>query len=197
MGHGLSAAGVAAFALSVYRNSRRSHRSLAESYTAVDAEIAEQYASTRFVTSLLAELDVRTGRLQWISGGHPPPLLLRDGRLVKTLDVVPAPPPGMVLSDEPPAVGHESLEPGDMVLLYTDGLTEARRPDGALFTVERLGAFIEREAAGGQTAPETLRRLREAIVGRGEGALRDDATAVLVEWRGDSAERLMPQTVPV
>jgi serine phosphatase RsbU (regulator of sigma subunit) len=82
-----------------------------------------------------------------------------------------------------------------MVLLYTDGLTEARRPDGELFTVERLAAFIAREAASGQSAPETLRRLRESIIAREEGSLRDDATALLVEWRRGSHRRITPQTV--
>jgi serine phosphatase RsbU (regulator of sigma subunit) len=82
-----------------------------------------------------------------------------------------------------------------MILLYTDGLTEARRPDGELFTVERLGEFIERQAANGLPAPETLRGLREAIIERGEGALRDDATALLLEWHKSTAHSLLPQTV--
>jgi serine phosphatase RsbU (regulator of sigma subunit) len=82
-----------------------------------------------------------------------------------------------------------------MVLLYTDGLTEARRPGGELFTVERLGEFIEREAASGRAAPETLRQLREAIIDRGAGALNDDARALLVEWRHGAGAALLPETV--
>jgi hypothetical protein len=195
MGHGLAAAGVAAFALSAYRQCRMGGSGLTETYAAIDAALAEQYPTSRFVTALLAELDVTSGRLRWVSAGHPAPLLLRDGRLVKTLDVAPSPPIGLQLAAAPPVEGGESLEPGDMVLLYTDGLTEARRPDGELFTVERLGEFIEREAAGGQAAPETLRRLRQAIIERGEGSLRDDATALLVEWRRGSERRVMPETV--
>jgi len=195
MGHGLAAAGVAAFALSTYRNSRRNGLGLAEIYAAIDSAIAEQYPGSRFVTAVVAELDVKSGRLGWISAGHPPPLLLRRGRHVKTLDVEPAPPAGMRLATRAPVEANESLEPGDMVLLYTDGLTEARRPDGELFTVERLAEFITREAASGQAAPETLRRLREAVIGREEGSLRDDATAPLVEWRRGSQRTLMPETV--
>jgi hypothetical protein len=195
MGHGLAAAGVAAFALAMYRNSRRARLGLTESYGTIDAAIAEQYPDSRFVTAVMVELEVSSGRLRWISAGHPPPLLLRGGRLVKSLDVTPSPPAGMQLAIGTPVVGHASLEPGDMVLLYTDGLTESRRPDGELFTVERLGEFIEREAAGGHAAPETLRRLREAIIGRGEGTLRDDATALLVEWRRGSERALLPETV--
>jgi serine phosphatase RsbU (regulator of sigma subunit) len=82
-----------------------------------------------------------------------------------------------------------------MVLLYSDGLTEARRPDGELFTQERLAEFIERQAANGLPAPETLRGLRDAIIEREAGALRDDATALLIEWRRDTQPALLPRTV--
>ena len=195
MGHGLAAAGVATFALAAYRHGRRRGESLAALYAAIDVEIAEQYPSGQYVTACLAELDIKSGRLRWISAGHPQPLLLRGGRFVKALDVKPSPPMGMHLADREPVVGDESLEPGDMLLLYTDGLTESRRPDGRLFTTERLAEFIERQAGGGEAAPDTLRRLREAIIERGEGSLRDDATAMLVEWRRETHHRVLPETV--
>src|SRR4051794_16096014 len=196
MGPGRAAAGVSAFALSAYRPSRGQRMGLVETYAEIDAAVAEQYPAARFVTALTAELDVRAGRIRWISAGHPAPLLLRSGRRIAgAFDVTPAPPLGLQLAVTPPAEGSASLEPGDLVLLYTDGLTEARRPGGELFTVERLGEFIEREAASGQAAPETLRRLREAVIGRGEGTLRDDATALLVEWHRGSEQELVPETV--
>ena len=195
MGHGLPAAGVTAFALSAYRHSRRGGVQPAAMYAAIDAAVHDQYPTPRFVTALIAELDVASGRLRWISAGHPPPLLLRDGHLIGTLDVAPSPPLGLLLADHEPVEGEESLQPGDMVLLYSDGLTEARRPDGELFTEERLAEFIERQAANGLPAPETLRGLRGAIIERGEGALRDDATALLLEWRRDTQAALLPRTV--
>lgn len=195
MGHGLAAAGVSAFALSVYRNSRRRGVPPSVMYAEIDAAVFEQYPRSRFVTGLIAQLDVASGRLCWISAGHPAPLLLRGGHLIKALEVEPSPPLGMQLATRPPIAGEEWLEPGDMVVLYTDGLTEARRPGGELFTVERLAEFIERQAANGMPAPETLRGLREAIIERGEGALRDDATALLVEWGGGSAPAQVPDNV--
>jgi hypothetical protein len=195
VGHGLAAAGLTTFALSVYRRARREGLDLAATYADVDAAIAELHPDVRYVTACLAELDVRSGRLRWINAGHPAPLLLRGGRFVKELGVRRSPPMGLQLAEGAPVVAEEQLEPGDMVLVYTDGLTESRRPDGALFTAERLAEFIEREAAGGQAAPETLRRLREAVVERGAGALHDDATAVLVEWRRGGERALMPETV--
>lgn len=195
MGHGLPAAGVTAFALAAYRHCRRAGAAPAAMYAAIDAAVHDEYPTRRFVTGLLAQLDVDTGRLRWISAGHPPPLLLRDGHLIGTLDVKPSPPFGLQLATHEPIQGEESLQPGDMVLLYSDGLTEARRPGGELFTEERLGEFIERQAANGLPAPETLRGLREAIIERGEGALRDDATALLLEWRRGTQAALLPRTV--
>jgi hypothetical protein len=194
MGHGLAAAGVAAFALSAYRHSRRRGYGLLETYTAMDDAVGDQFPDERYVTAVIAQLDLNAGRLSWISAGHPPPLIIRNGRLSRTLTAPPAAPLGIPLDGPAPVVAEESLEPGDLLLVYTDGLTEARHPDGQLFTVLGLGEFIEREAAAGQTAPETLRRLRHAIVDRQPGQLKDDATAVLVEWRRGAETDLLPQT---
>ena len=195
MGHGLAAAGVAAFALSAYRSSRRSASDLLETYAAMHEAVGRQFPDSRFVTALIAQLELDTGRLSWISAGHPPPLLIRGGRRARTLKTTPAPPLGVDAPGGAPSVAGESLEPGDLLLLYTDGLTEARDPDGEMFTIERLGQFIEREAAAGQTAPETLRRLRHAVIGREAAELRDDATAVLLEWQRNTETALLPQTV--
>ena len=74
MGHGLAAAGVAAFALSAYRHSRRRGCGLLETYAAMDDAVGDQFPDERFVTAVIAQLDLETGRLTWISAGHPPPL---------------------------------------------------------------------------------------------------------------------------
>jgi len=195
MGHGLAAAGVAAFAVSAYRHSRRRGCDLVETYEAMDAAVTHQFPDERFVTAVIARLDLRAGRLRWISAGHPPPLLIRGGRRARALTAPAAPPLGVALPGARPRVRSESLEPGDLLLLYTDGLSEARGPDGRRFTPEGLSAFIERETSSGHRAPETLRRLRQAIVAQQEGQLDDDATAVLLEWRRGSEVAEMPQTV--
>jgi serine phosphatase RsbU (regulator of sigma subunit) len=194
MGHGLAAAGVAAFALSAYRHSRRGGCGLLATYAAMDDAVRDQFPDERYVTAVIAQLDLEMGRLTWISAGHPPPLIIRDGRLARTLSAPPATPLGIPLRSPRPVLAEESLEPGDLLLLYTDGLTEARHPDGEMFTVAGLAEFIEREAAAGQTAAETLRRLRQAIVDRQPGQLKDDTTAMLVEWRRGAETNLLPQT---
>jgi hypothetical protein len=194
MGHGLGAAGVAAFALSAYRHSRRAAMDLVATHAAMDEAVGRQFPDDRFVTAVIGKLDLDTGVLTWIGAGHPPPLLIRGGRRTRSLELSSVPPLGAGVPGDP-VVAEESLEPGDLLLLYTDGLIEARDPDGEPFTLDAVSRFIEREAAAGQTAPETLRRIRHAIIGRERAQLRDDATALLVEWRAGGERRLMPQTV--
>jgi serine phosphatase RsbU (regulator of sigma subunit) len=93
------------------------------------------------------------------------------------------------------AVGTEDLEPGDSVLFYTDGVTEARQADGGLFGTEGLAAFLQREASAQVSTHETLRRLRRALMSHHNEALDDDATAVLVDWRRGNEHALLPQTL--
>jgi len=124
MGHGLHSAQLAALTVAAYRNARRSGRSLAETARTLDEALLAGFGGEAFTTAVLAELDTDTGRLEWVSAGHTEPLLLRGGRLVKTLHVDPAPPLGLGHSADPAgpadlvAVGSEQLEPGDRVLAH-------------------------------------------------------------------------------
>jgi Stage II sporulation protein E (SpoIIE) len=195
MGHGLSAAVASAVAVAAYRNARRQSLDLSGTYALMDSAVAAEFGDTRYVTALLARLELNTGLLGWISAGHPPPLLLRRTHAVRTLEAPTSTPLGWQLRDDPPPVGVVQLEPGDRVLFYTDGLTEARTSDGRFFTIERLAEFLEREAAAGMPTPETLRRLRHAVMAHQSGALQDDATALLIEWRRGGEQALLPETV--
>jgi len=191
MGHGLPACGAAVFAVAAYRNARRAGLRLADSYRLMDTAIAEQFPE-RFVTACFAELELDTGRLSWVSAGHPPPLLVRGARVVKRLEAQPAIPLGMGLEIGNAVVGEEQLEPGDVVLIYTDGLTEARQPGGALLTEAGLTDFLRQEATAELPTPEMLRRFRRSLRDR-VGDLRDDASAVLMHWRGGAEKRLLPR----
>lgn len=86
--------------------------------------------------------------------------------------------------DEQPirTVHRAQLEPGDRILIHTDGVTDARSDTGERFGEERLIDFIVRATAAGEPAPEALRRLIHAILDHPYGHLRDDATILLAEW---------------
>jgi phosphoserine phosphatase RsbU/P len=79
------------------------------------------------------------------------------------------------------------IQPGDQLLLYTDGVTEARTDNGELFGQDRLVDFVTRTLADRVSAPETLRRLVHAILEHQHENLQDDATAVLIEWQPAAA----------
>lgn len=186
MGHQLSATLLSTVAVGGYRNARRAQLDLRQTYAAIDRDIAAQFGRQAFVTGLLIELNSRTGELRWISAGHLPPLLLRSGRLVKTLIGRPATPMGLRLLHGEPPVHSEQLEPGDRIIAYTDGVVEARQ-HGEFFTEERLADFVVRESASGHSPPEVLRRLIHGVLDHQRGRLQDDATIMLLEWSPEAA----------
>jgi serine phosphatase RsbU (regulator of sigma subunit) len=79
-------------------------------------------------------------------------------------------------------VATETLERGDWLVLYTDGVTEARDVDGQMFGLDRLVDIVQRGAADRQIAAETLRRIVRAVLDHQRGVLQDDATVVVVQW---------------
>ena len=191
-GHDLAGTLVAAVALSAYRNRRREGAGLRESAAAVDRCVAEQGGGEKFATGVLAQLDLSTGRLRHVNAGHPPPLVLRRGKVVKELTgghriLFGVPEPGERVEVH---VAEESLEPGDWVVLHTDGIVEARGADGELFGLERLTDHLERSAAAGLLAPETVRRIVHAVLHHQGGVLQDDASLMVVQWAGAGERRL-------
>ncbi len=150
MGHGLRSAQLATLAVAAYRNARRADRSLIDTAALIHDALVDAFGGTAFATAVLAELDTDTGMLTWVNAGHPPPLLLRQGKLVRSLHSRPALPLGLVVTGRPPAtvaVGREQLQPNDRVLFYTDGVTEARSPTGAFFGEQALIDLL------GETSP--------------------------------------------
>lgn len=194
MGHGVRSGQLATVAVAAYRNARRSGAGLLATTTAVHEALLDAFRDVVFTTGTIVDLDTDTGVFSWINAGHPHPLLLRDHRLVKTLSCPPTPPLGLRLPEDvtPTAftVCQERLEPGDQVLLYTDGVTEARSPDGEFFGEQRLADLLSRNLAAGLPMPETMRRVVRALLDHQQGQLTDDATLLLIEWRGERQSML-------
>jgi hypothetical protein len=186
MGHGLEASLMASMAVAAYRHARRRGRALRDLHADVDVAIERQFGGERFVTGQLAVVDARTGQMEWTSAGHPRPLLLRRGRLVGQLQCEPSLPLG--LSGGPGETSVTQLEPGDRVLFYSDGVVEARSPEGDLFGLDRLGDLVERAAATELPLPEVTRRLVHSVLDHQRDRLQDDATVLLVEWLGPDAD---------
>jgi serine phosphatase RsbU (regulator of sigma subunit) len=146
----------------------------------MDDAVAEQFHGDSFVTGHLAHLDVATGELRWVNAGHPPPLLMRGAKVVGELACVPCFPFGLGISIT--EIGQCVLQPGDRVLFYSDGATEARPSGGEQFGVERLISEVEQFIGSGVLPSETLRRLAMRLRQHRGGELEDDATLVFLEW---------------
>ena len=139
----------------------------------------------------MAHLDTERGLLRLVNLGHPLPLWWRAGQLQAWPEARP---------DRPFGLGHTRstvhdvvLAPGDRVLLYTDGVVEAHAGDGVHFGDERLSAMFLDHAGAGLDPLDSLRAVVAAVIEHHRGdRLRDDATVVLVEWRGPSEGREHP-----
>ena len=186
IGHDLQAGLLATTAMAAFRNARRASMTLEGIAAHIGGAIDDNFDVSQFVTGVVAALDIATGRFSWSIAGHPAPLLVRGGRVIKELDEGRGMPFGVGPAS---AVLVEQLEPGDRVLLYTDGVVESRDHRGEFLALEHLVHLISR-AAPSVSPPETMRLLMHAIEDHNHGPFRDDATVVLVEWKGIGSEQL-------
>ena len=191
MGHGFEAMILASVAVGAYRHSRRAGRGLADTYAAMDEVLSAQFGPDRFVTAQLGELHARSGDLRWLNAGHPQPLLVRGGRVIGTLECAPTFPIGF--GGAVAEIADYRLEPDDHLLFYTDGVVEARSPDGEFFGDERLGDLLVRALATDLPEAETVRRLSHAILAHQQGGLQDDATTLLVSWHGREPDQAVAE----
>jgi hypothetical protein len=193
-GHDLGASMTTALAVTGVRNARRrGEKDLVAIAATADRLVAAQPGPPQFATAVLARLDTSTGVLHYLNAGHPPPLLVRAGHVVKELDSPPRPPLGITdPAGRPATVVREQLEPGDRLLMYSDGITEARDHQGRFFGERRLVELTENTATPGLSAPETLRRLAAAVLEHQDGRLQDDATLLMVDWSAGSHVRMLP-----
>ncbi|MEV0425002.1 PP2C family protein-serine/threonine phosphatase [Micromonospora sp. NPDC050495] len=173
-GKGLDAVRLASIVLGSYRHVAYERADLRAVVTDLDRAVARNVGDEDFVTAALVE--ERGGTLTIVNCGHPAPLLLRQGEVIPLEPPAPAPPLGFMPVVRPRV---ERLEPGDRLLLFTDGLGEARR-DGEFFpTADRAWRLL-----GHGTVADGLASLETALVEWVHGRLDDDIALVLMEYAG-------------
>ncbi len=186
MGHGVSASVTTALAIGAYRSSRRRGDDLLATLRIMDTAIAGEFPDERFVTALLAELDLTTGRIRFLNAGHLQPLLLR-GRHTVTLPDVPAGLPlglGGLLPAAADRVVDYQLEPGDRVVMVTDGILDATNRHGERFGERRMIELAEHAAHAQLPLAELARNIARGVYDYQAGELSDDASLLLLEYTG-------------
>jgi sigma-B regulation protein RsbU (phosphoserine phosphatase) len=129
-----------------------------------------------FVTFFLCIVDRGAGRLTYCNAGHNPPLLVRaDGTLV-ALDVG-GPILARIAAEIPYQEASVNIAPGDRLVLYTDGVTEAMDADEEMFEEERLQALVLEHRR--DSAPELERVIADTVLAHADGVLQDDLTLVV------------------
>jgi serine phosphatase RsbU (regulator of sigma subunit) len=217
-GKGLDAVEIAADVLGVFREVAHEVYTLAEVARRIDASLARRPAAPleEFVTAVLAEIDPAAGTLTVYNCGHPPPLVVSpgpgnrtgsDGQTgsdglagsdrpqlpqVTTVDV-PAPALPLRLMSLGGTSGAERtvpLRPGDALLFYTDGVTEARDERREFYPLEERVAGLA--ARSGGSTEDLLERLRDDLLRHVGAPLDDDAALLLVRvtgaWDGRAAQ---------
>ncbi len=156
----------------------------AHTLTRLNAFLHRSVEPGRFVTAFLAVLDASDGRLSYANAGHDPPILIRGDEEPQFLRDG-----GLILGLFGDSVYQQSeirLERGDLLALYTDGVTEARNEEDEFWGLERLIASLQ------QYRNEDCRSILREILGdvrsfAGERGQSDDITLLLAHWRGPGA----------
>jgi serine phosphatase RsbU (regulator of sigma subunit) len=175
-GKGLIAVKTAAAVLGAFRESAHDAADLAVIADRIELSLSRQLTAEQFVTAVLAEVSSDGSKIQLLSCGHPPPLLISSGagRFVET--AMPSLPLGLAhLAEFPRDVTTLPFGPGDQLLFYTDGVSEARNTAGDFYPLSEHQALI-----AGQEPETVLDRLQQDVLRHVGHALDDDAAMLLL-----------------
>lgn len=174
-GKGLEAVRVAEMVLGGFRQAASSHTNLTDLAMDLDRAVSHHLGEEDFVTVVLVEF-ASGAELRVLNCGHPPPLLLRHDAAIP-LEEATTTPLGLYPT---PTVQRVQLQAGDRLLVYTDGLIEARAADGRRFDLEQL----DRSAAlllSPSSLDDAVDQLLEVVLRHAGGALDDDLALVLAQ----------------
>jgi len=137
-----------------------------------------------FATLFVAALDPATGALAYVNAGHEPALVLDAGGRVRA-ELPPTGPAAGLLPGVPFAAARTRLAPGESLVVYTDGITEARAADGSFYGEARLVALLADEPPRAHGAERLLGRLLDSVRAHAAGAEQsDDITSLAVVRHG-------------
>ncbi|MEU6547603.1 PP2C family protein-serine/threonine phosphatase [Streptomyces sp. NPDC046859] len=174
-GKGLPAVSMAALVVAVFQEAAHDEPDLLDVVARIERSLARNLGPDDFVTAVAAGYP-RPGELEVVNCGHAPPLLVRDSAVLPVEPDRPAPPLGLrALSGETPGLQVLPFADGDQLLLYTDGVTEARNHDRSFYPLaEGLARHICDEPV------ETVTALHGELLHHVGGHLHDDAALMLL-----------------
>jgi serine phosphatase RsbU (regulator of sigma subunit) len=160
-----------------------SHDSLVATISAVNRYLADNIPANRFVTLFYAELDPPAGALSFLNAGHNPPLIVHSAGTVEQLSSG-----GLPLGIKPDAEyreGRTQMQPGDVLVIYSDGVTEAVSPTGEEFGATRLYEVVARNVNA--SAAGIRDRIESSLTKFAQGtSAADDITLVIVKRQAEA-----------
>ncbi|MGH8663193.1 MAG: CHASE2 domain-containing protein [Burkholderiales bacterium] len=154
--------------------------------TQVNTELSRDNPESMFVTAFAAVLEVDSGELTYWTAGHETPFVY-DGREACQLDRAESGPPLCALETFEYRSQHWRLQPGNLLVLFTDGIAEAENPTGALYGKERLAQCLQRLSAN-TSAGAAVEAVRADVGAFVAGApASDDLTLLVLRWLGPDA----------
>lgn len=154
---------------------------LGSAVSRLNDEIARDNRETMFVTMLVGLLDTRTGLLSLCCAGHENPWLVRASGAVEALRPEGGPPLAVVPGFQYPAETWQ-LAPGDALVIVSDGITEARSPDGRFFGTERIELILGSWAAAHPARAASDALLDEVRVFEAGAEASDDLTVLVLRY---------------
>jgi phosphoserine phosphatase RsbU/P len=182
-GKGISAALLATLLQGVFFTTAAMDIALPGIFSRVNQYLCERSGEDRYATVFYGVLD-KLGRFEYVNAGHVPPLLLKKNGGLDGLGSANFP-VGM-FSEAEYQSSRVQLEPGDYLVIYTDGVSEAANPQNELFEESRLRAILE--AFKGNTVDELTESVREGVKNFVSGAPQsDDITILAIQYKGNVA----------
>ena len=194
-GKGIPAAMFMMTAKTIIKDLAESGMAVNDIFTRANEKLCENNESGMFVTAWMGILDLTTGNMQFANAGHNPPVLKRANGVFEYLRTR----AGFVLAGMEGVryrVGELTLEPGDRLFLYTDGVPEATNADNKLYGEDRLLSFMNQNATLDAVSllPALKANIDEFV---GEAPQFDDITMLMFDYKPkDRGEHVVTKTFP-